>query len=54
MSRPPALRANPARAALATDALTECAKAAARTKGTYLAAHFTQLRGRWSSTSSNR
>jgi transposase len=29
-----------------TDALTECAKAAARTKGTYLAAHFAQLRGR--------
>jgi transposase len=29
-----------------TDALTECAKAAARTKDTYLAAHFTQLRGR--------
>ncbi len=29
-----------------TDALTEAAKAAARTKGTYLAAHFAQLRGR--------
>jgi transposase len=29
-----------------TDALTECAKAAVRTKGTYLAAHFAQLRGR--------
>jgi transposase len=29
-----------------TDALTECAKAAARAKGTYLAAHFAQLRGR--------
>jgi transposase len=29
-----------------TDTLTECAKAAARTKGTYLAAHFVQLRGR--------
>jgi transposase len=29
-----------------TDTLTECAKAAARTKGTYLAAHFAQLRGR--------
>jgi hypothetical protein len=29
-----------------TDALTECAKAAARTKDTYLAAHFAQLRGR--------
>jgi transposase len=29
-----------------TDALTECARAAARTKGTYLAAHFAQLRGR--------
>ncbi len=29
-----------------TDALTECAKAAARTKGTYLAARFAQLRGR--------
>ena len=29
-----------------TDTLTECAKAAARTKNTYLAAHFAQLRGR--------
>jgi transposase len=29
-----------------TDALTEIAKAAVRTKGTYLAAHFAQLRGR--------
>jgi transposase len=29
-----------------TDALTEAAKAAVRTKGTYLAAHFAQLRGR--------
>src|SRR5215218_314568 len=29
-----------------TDTLTECAKAAARAKGTYLAAHFAQLRGR--------
>jgi transposase len=29
-----------------TDALTECAKAAVRTKDTYLAAHFAQLRGR--------
>jgi transposase len=29
-----------------TEALTECAKAAARTKGTYLAAHHAQLRGR--------
>jgi transposase len=29
-----------------TDALTECAKAAVRTRGTYLAAHFAQLRGR--------
>jgi transposase len=29
-----------------TDALTEAAKAAARTKGTYLAAHHAQLRGR--------
>jgi len=29
-----------------TDALTECAKAGVRTKGTYLAAHFAQLRGR--------
>jgi transposase len=29
-----------------TEALTEAAKAAARTKGTYLAAHFAQLRGR--------
>ncbi|MCA1678946.1 MAG: transposase, partial [Actinobacteria bacterium] len=29
-----------------TDVLTECARAAARTKGTYLAAHFAQLRGR--------
>jgi transposase len=29
-----------------TDTLTECAKAAARTRGTYLAAHFAQLRGR--------
>src|SRR5207248_6885693 len=28
------------------EALTESAKAAARTKGTYLAAHHTQLRGR--------
>jgi transposase len=30
----------------AREALTESAKAAARTKGTYLAAHHTQLRGR--------
>jgi transposase len=29
-----------------TDALTEAAKAAARTDHTYLAAHFAQLRGR--------
>jgi transposase len=29
-----------------TDALTECARAAVRTRGTYLAAHFAQLRGR--------
>jgi transposase len=29
-----------------TDALTECARAAVRTKGTYLAAHYAQLRGR--------
>jgi transposase len=29
-----------------TDQLTECAKAAVRTKGTYLAAHYAQLRGR--------
>ena len=29
-----------------TDTLTECAKAAARTKGTYFAAHFAQIRGR--------
>lgn len=29
-----------------TEALTECAKAAARTKGTYLAAHHAQIRGR--------
>ena len=29
-----------------TDVLTESAKAAARTKGTYLAAHHAQLRGR--------
>jgi transposase len=29
-----------------TDQLTECARAAVRTKGTYLAAHFVQLRGR--------
>jgi len=29
-----------------TDALTECARAAVRTKDTYLAAHFAQLRGR--------
>jgi transposase len=29
-----------------TEALTEAAEAAARTKGTYLAAHFAQLRGR--------
>jgi transposase len=29
-----------------TDTLTECAKAAARTKNTYFAAHFAQLRGR--------
>src|SRR5215212_2200719 len=28
-----------------TDQLTECARAAVRTKGTYLAAHFAQLRG---------
>ncbi len=29
-----------------TSQLTECARAAVRTKGTYLAAHFAQLRGR--------
>src|SRR4051795_10060598 len=29
-----------------TDMLTECARAAVRTKGTYLAAHYLQLRGR--------
>jgi transposase len=29
-----------------TDALTECARAAVRTKGTYVAAHYVQLRGR--------
>lgn len=29
-----------------TEQLTECARAAVRTKGTYLAAHFAQLRGR--------
>ena len=29
-----------------SEALTEAAKAAARTKGTYFAAHFAQLRGR--------
>jgi hypothetical protein len=29
-----------------TDTLTECAKAAARAKGTYFAAHFAQIRGR--------
>jgi hypothetical protein len=29
-----------------TDQLTECAKAAVRTKETYLAAHYAQLRGR--------
>jgi transposase len=29
-----------------TDQLTECARAAVRTKGTYLAAHYAQLRGR--------
>lgn len=29
-----------------TDTLTECARAAVRTKGTYLAAHYAQLRGR--------
>ena len=29
-----------------TDVLTECARAAVRTKGTYLAAHYAQLRGR--------
>jgi transposase len=29
-----------------TDALTECARAAVRTRGTYLAAHYAQLRGR--------
>jgi transposase len=29
-----------------TDQLTECAKAAVRTKNTYLAAHYAQLRGR--------
>jgi transposase len=29
-----------------TDVLTECARAAVRTRGTYLAAHFAQLRGR--------
>jgi transposase len=29
-----------------TDTLTECARAAARAKGTYFAAHFAQLRGR--------
>jgi hypothetical protein len=29
-----------------TDILTECARAAVRTRGTYLAAHYAQLRGR--------
>jgi transposase len=29
-----------------TEALTECARAAVRTRGTYLAAHYAQLRGR--------
>jgi transposase len=29
-----------------TDVLTECARAAVRTRGTYLAAHYAQLRGR--------
>ena len=29
-----------------TDVLTECARAAVRTKGSYLAAHYVQLRGR--------
>jgi transposase len=29
-----------------TDTLTECARAAVRTRGTYLAAHYAQLRGR--------
>ena len=29
-----------------TDVLTECARAAVRTKGTYVAAHYVQLRGR--------
>ena len=52
LPRPPrvrrtqAARAAPARAEWLTEALTESAKAAARTKGTYLAAHHAQLRGR--------
>jgi transposase len=37
-----------------TDALTEAAKAAARTKGTYLAAHHAQLRGRRGETQGDR
>jgi hypothetical protein len=45
IGRPPAIGTNPPRTALA-DQLTECARAAVRTKGTYLAAHFAQLRGR--------
>ena len=47
VSRPPALGTDPPRAELAAPSqLTECARAAVRTKGTYLAAHFAQLRGR--------
>ena len=37
---------NPPRTSWLTSQLTECARAAVRTKGTYLAAHFAQLRGR--------
>ena len=37
---------NPPRPRWLTDQLTECAKPAVRTKDTYLAAHYAQLRGR--------
>ena len=46
LSRPAAIGTNPPRPHLARRQLTECARAAVRTKGTYLAAHFAQLRGR--------
>jgi hypothetical protein len=46
ISRAPAIRANPPRTTLANRRADRGRKAAARTKGTYLAAHHAQLRGR--------